>query len=57
MIPVAVPKSKSRLFDYETKHKKEIDAKRTIKFNVAEKPSRPTTAKEKKAEGMDESAK
>ena len=59
VMPVAAaPKSKSRLFDYEAKHKEAIDAKRSVKFNVQEKPTRPSTSKPKKApQVLDESTK
>ena len=43
-MPIKPPKSNSRLFDYEAKHKKDIEAKRSVRFNlqptVQEKPSR-----------------
>ena len=41
VLPVTAAQGKSRLFDYETKHKKDIEAKRKVKANKSpEKPQR-----------------
>ena len=44
VLPKNTAQGKSRLFDYEAKHKKEIEAKRKIRSNKspAEKPQRDT---------------